>query len=160
MGCVRSLVLRGRAEQFDGVLSCGVAECRGIDRCRVREAAFAGWFAGGGREVLKSRWGGDLQDPQWFLWANDEGVRQPHGKQDEVARPGLECLPVAAELRAAGQHVEHLIFFQVPVQRWGEPGRVEELGHREAAAGAGSGGLEGDEVAEEPQGFPSPSLRR
>ena len=30
-------------------------------------------------------------------------------------------------------------------------GRVDELGDREAAAGVGPGGLEGDEVAEEPE---------
>ncbi len=92
-------MLRGRAEHFDGMLRGGVAEDDRVGWLVVGEAAFAGGLAGRGGEVLEARRGGDLQGPQRLLRVHEEGVRQPDRQQDEVARPGLECLPVAAELR-------------------------------------------------------------
>src|SRR6266704_4266897 len=77
----------------------------------------------------------------------------PTGNRTKSPGPAWNACPSQLNSAVPGQQVEHFVFVQVPVQRRGEPGRIEELRHGEAAAGLGSGDLEGDEVAEEPQGF-------
>jgi hypothetical protein len=94
----------------------------------------------------------------WSAWqglgrADEEGVRDRPGQQDEVPGAGRQDLAGAAELDGAGQDVEHLVLGLVSVQRRREAGRVDEVRDRESAGGVRGGGLECHEVSEEPQGF-------
>jgi hypothetical protein len=86
--------------------------------------------------------------------ADEERVRETDRQQHEVARTGDQSPLRAPELGGPGQDEEHLVFFEVPVQRRGEPGRVEELRDRRAATGLRLARLDRREVAEEPQRLP------
>lgn len=64
---------------------CGVAEGGRVDRRRAWQAALPGGLAGLRHELIEPRWRGDLQDVERLVRTDDEGVRQSHGQQDEVA---------------------------------------------------------------------------
>jgi hypothetical protein len=57
------------------VAGSGVAEYGGVDRVGIGEAALASRFAGLGGEVFEAGGGGELQDVQRLVWADQEGVR-------------------------------------------------------------------------------------
>src|SRR6185369_4550060 len=127
--------VRWRAEDLDGVPRRGMTECGRIDRAGVGQAALGGGLTDLGREVFEAGRCRQLQGSQRLLATHDEGMRQPDRQYDEVARSGGEDLAVAVELGRAGQDVEALIFFGVPVQGRCESGWVDELGDGELAAG-------------------------
>lgn len=132
------------------MLLCGVAHRDRVDGAWIGEPTLQRWFAGGRRELFETRRRRDLQEVERLIGSDEEGVRQPDGEEHEVAWSGEERLSVAAELGGSGEHVEHLVFGEVPMQGRCEPGGVEELRDSEAAAGLGAGGLDRDEVPREP----------
>jgi len=114
-----SVVLWGRAEQFVAVRAAARARAAGSTGAGSGSRRWRAGSPGAGCEVLGSGRRGDLQSPQRLAGADEESVRQPGGQQHEIPGPGVEGLAVAAELRGAGQQVEHLVLVQVPVQRRG-----------------------------------------
>lgn len=81
----------------------GVTEGRGVERPRIGEPVLAGRGPDSRGEILEAGRRGDLQTAQWFLGADDEGVRQADRQQDEVSWTGCEFLPVAQEAWIADQ---------------------------------------------------------
>src|SRR3954452_1203157 len=106
-----------------------VPEERRIDRPGYGELAATGRFTDLGSEVLEATGCGDLQRPEGFVGADEEGVRPTDRQQDEVARAGVEHLLVAEEPRGTREDVERLVLVLMAVQGRGEAGRIDELDH-------------------------------